>query len=76
MAKTRLLAQTPQREATSPIDWERLAGRAILQAELAKDSRASAIRNALASGNAERMLKRLGIIGEIDIQREFPSREK
>ena len=75
MAKTRLLTQPPKK-ATSPADWERLASRAIAQAELAKDSRASAIRNALATGNSAQALKRLGIIGEADIQREFPIREK
>lgn len=75
MARTRLLTQTPQ-TMMSPADWERLASLAIAQAELVKDSRASAIKNALASGNAAQTLKRLGIIGEIDIQREFPIRER
>lgn len=75
MARTRLLAQSPQR-AQNPADWERLAGRAIAKAELLQDSRAQAIRNALASGNAAKMLKSLGIIGEADLQREFPTPEK
>lgn len=75
MARTRLLAQTSPK-APTPVHWERLASRAIAQAELAKDSRAQAIRNALSSGNAAKMLKSLGIIGEVDIQREFPSPEK
>lgn len=75
MARTRLLTQTGQK-ASSPADWERLATQAISRAELVKDSRAGAIRNAMATGNAAKMLKSLGIIGEIDLQREFPIPEK
>ncbi len=74
MAKTRFM-QAPAPKKASPTDWDLLARRAILQAEKAGDSRAQAIRNAVREGTADRTLKRMGIIGETDILREFPIRE-
>jgi hypothetical protein len=68
--------QAPVLKGTNPVDWERLAHRAIERAEQAKDPRAGAIRTALTQGRAGQFLKRLGIIGEIDILREFPTHEK
>jgi hypothetical protein len=75
MAKTRFLQAQTVKMVSSPADWERLARQAIAQAELAGDSRAQAIRNAIQAGVADKVLKRMGIIGETDIRREFPTRE-
>jgi hypothetical protein len=74
MARTRIM-QASALKGASPVDWERLAHQAIARAEQAGDPRAGAIRTALTQGRASQFLKRLGIIGEIDISREFPTRE-
>lgn len=68
-----LQAQAPK--TVSPVDWERLASKAILRAERAGDSRAQAIKHAVSQGQADRILKRMGIIGETDLVREFPIRD-
>jgi len=73
MAKTRLLGQTPSNPKT-PIDWERLLRRAIERADKVSDSRGQVLKTALRQGKAETTLKRMGIIGDPDLLREFPIR--
>jgi hypothetical protein len=56
----------------TPQQWDKLARRALQAAEIAKDTRrARTIQAAIKTGNPSRALKRLGIICEADIQREF-----
>lgn len=69
MAKTRLMGQ-PQKTS---IEWDRLLRQAIERAERRNDNRIQALRTALSMGQAATVLKRLGIIGESDLLREFPS---
>ena len=68
--KTRILGQSAPK---GPMDWDRLLRQAIERADLTKDTRAIALRNALAQGRAAEILKKMGIIGENDLNREFPS---
>ncbi len=72
MARTRILGQPLEAPSRSPIEWERLLKRALEQAEKAQDRRVGALRAALSQGRAAEVLKRMGIIGENDIDREFP----
>jgi hypothetical protein len=73
---TRILNQQPksQRSIKAPTrqeDWKQLLRKAIQQAENSKDRRLEGLRNALANNQAEKHLKKLGIIHEGDIKREF-----
>jgi len=71
MAKSRILGKTQPKAA---IDWERLMRRAIERAELTQDKRALSLKMALTNGKAQEVLRKMGIIGEKDLEREFPAR--
>jgi len=53
-------------------DWKQLLHKAISQAESTKDRRLNGLRHALINNQAEKHLRKLGIIHEGDIKREFP----
>ena len=53
-------------------DWHRLMVAALDAATKANDPRVSAMRLALAKGQTEQHLRKLGIICLADLQREFP----
>jgi len=72
MAKTRLLNPPAKKTAATPVDWDRLMRLALVQAEKTGDPRTALLRNAASQGQAAQALKRMGIIGENDLQREFP----
>lgn len=55
------------------VSWEALMQRAIQLAEQRKDSRLKILQQGAQQGRAQATLKRLGIIGEADLVREFPS---
>lgn len=76
MAKTRLLQPQARKTIATPVDWDRLMQRVVARAEAVGDSRASMLRNLASQGQTAQALKRMGIIGENDIQREFPTPEK
>lgn len=70
-----LNTQTPRPRIQPPErrqEWQRLMQLVIHRAELLGDRRLSGLRRALADGEAELTLRRLGIIHQGDIQREFP----
>jgi hypothetical protein len=75
---TRLLnqnAQPTKRAIQAPNrrdDWKQLLTKAIARAEASGDRRAIGLKQALINGEAERHLRRLGIIHEGDLLREFP----
>lgn len=74
---TKLLGQTknkPKRvlAPTRRDDWKQLLRKAITRAEASKDRRLAGLRHALVKGQAEQHLRRMGIIAERDIEREFP----
>lgn len=73
MARTRLLNPTPPKKGSlNPQQWLALARKALQAAEIAKDvRRARIIQAAIQNGDPSRTLKRLGIICDADIQREF-----
>lgn len=68
MAKTRMLNQT----APQVVDWDRLLRQAITAAQACQDPRLKALQMASQQGRAMQVLKRMGIIGEADLRREFP----
>lgn len=70
MNRTKLLGQ-PQRPAVS---WDVLMQRAIQLAQERKDSRLKILQQGAQAGRTQATLKRLGIIGEADLTREFPPR--
>jgi hypothetical protein len=75
---TRLLGQratTPKRSIQAPErreDWNQLLRKAIQRADRAGDRRVEGLRQALIDGKAEKHLRLLGIIHDVDLTREFP----
>lgn len=66
--RTRLMNQ----QATQRVDWDRLLRQAIQLAEQQQDARLKSLQMAAQQGQAMKVLKRMGIIGENDLKREFP----
>jgi hypothetical protein len=58
--------------AVRSVGWDQLIQRAIQRAEQLKDPRLGMLRQGARQGRAQQTLKRLGIIGEVDLAREFP----
>jgi hypothetical protein len=74
MARTTRLMnpKAPKREPVSPLDWERLLRKAIERAQKTKDSRLVMLQTALSQKRGRNVLKKLGIICDADLTREFP----
>jgi hypothetical protein len=70
--KTKPRIQVPERKH----DWQRLLQQAIRRAEQLGDRRLPGLRVALGKGESEQALRRLGIIHDGDILREFPDAKK
>lgn len=65
----------PTKASLAPVgqtQWGQLLRKTMRQAELTKDPRLPALQQALMAGTAEKTLRRLSIICDADIQREFP----
>ena len=75
MATRLYQAKRPQKAPTKQTEWARLMQRAIGRAEKAKDRRLAGLRKAQADGKSEALLRRLGIISEEDLSREFPEKK-
>jgi len=73
MTRTRRLNQAPQQAGTLSIQmWNRLMRKAIEMAEAAGDTRKlRVLRAAQQQGKTRDCLKRMSIISEADLQREF-----
>jgi len=72
MSKTRLLNKPKSKnKPKSPVEWNALMRRAIARAEASRDPRLAGLREALNSGKAEHKLRRMSIISEADLAREF-----
>ena len=64
--------KTPQRDT----EWTQLMRQTIQRADKLGDRRTQGLRKALADGKAEAHLRRMGVICETDLHREFPGTEK
>jgi hypothetical protein len=75
--RTRLMgSSTPSVEnPKSHLEWEALLKRALDHAEKTGDRRANGLRAALGTGRAAVILKKFGIVGEGDLEREFGTTE-
>ena len=73
--KTRLLIPPPTSPMPrNPIEWRKLMAAAIDQAERNGSRHLPGLRQALASGQSELLLRRMGILSPTDIAREFPEK--
>jgi hypothetical protein len=63
---------SPATTPRGPVEWETLLRDALQRAESVGDRRAAGLRAALGTGRAERVLRKLGMVGSVDIDREFP----
>lgn len=78
MSRTRILHKPkdgPKRGAMSPVGWDALMRKVIARAEETEDRRLEGLKKACEEGRSEAFLRRMGIICEVDIVREFPDRE-
>jgi len=77
MAKRRLnKVVKPKRLAPrNVVEWNSLLKKALARAEVQKDRRTPGLRRALLQGKAETMLRKMGIICDGDIQREFSNKQ-
>ena len=72
--KQRTLTPARKRSGpTNPLEWEKLLAVVIAKAEGRQDPRTPFMKSALAAGQAETMLRNLGILSATDITREFPN---
>lgn len=61
---------------TRALEWKRLMEKTLARADKLKDRRAAGLRQAVVDGRAEPLLRRMGIISEADLLREFPEKAK
>lgn len=65
----------PKRKAPrNVVEWNRLLKLALSRADTVKDRRAAGLRKAIPQGKAELLLRKMGIVCESDIAREFPNK--
>jgi hypothetical protein len=73
--KTRYNQEPSQKAIKSPgttVEWTRLMRTVIARAEQLKHKSLPGLREALAKGQSEPYLRRMGIIHQVDIDREYP----
>jgi len=74
--KTRLYQSSqPVKRAegpSTPAGWSNLLARVIDRARELEDKRLPGLTRAMVDGRAEKMLRSLGVLSEVDITREFP----
>jgi hypothetical protein len=77
MARTRLVnnPKPQKRGVMSVVGWEQLLRKAILRAEKAQDRRLEGLKKALQDRRSELLLRKMGVICEADLDREFPIEE-
>jgi hypothetical protein len=57
---------------SSPSAWNSLLSQAIRRAEVTGDNRLGGLKRAMVERTAEKTLRKLGILTDTDLQREFP----
>lgn len=62
----------PKREPTTSREWQKLMLKVIERATKLKDPRVQALKNAISEARTAQVLKRMRIICDNDILREFP----
>ena len=62
----------PSRAPNTPMAWLRLMQKVIARARQLRDRRVPGLERALKEQTMDKMLRRMGIICEADILREFP----
>lgn len=73
MKRVRKLDPGPTtRAAVGQTQWALLLKKAIARAQMKGDPRLGVLQQALMSGTAERILRKMSIICDADLQREFP----
>jgi hypothetical protein len=73
MHKPRKLTPAPlKRAASAPSQWNQLMRKALTRAQEVGDSRVGSLQQALREGTVEKTLRRMSIVCDADIAREFP----
>lgn len=62
---------TPRRAATTPREWRELCERALARAKRTGDRRSDGLEKALENRREKATLQALGIICDLDLDREF-----
>lgn len=70
---TRKHVPTPTRNIPAgPTQWNTLLSKVIQRAVQLRDPRLPGLRKAMGDGKAEKALRQLGILSDVDLDREFP----
>lgn len=73
---TRIDLQTQKRLGPQgPQDWSQLMSTVIQRAQALQDPRLQGLQEAMTLGKAEQALRRMGILTEVDLLREFPDND-
>ncbi len=64
----------PKRTASAPSQWNQLLRKTLARAQATGDSRVGSLQQALREGTVEATLRRMSIVCDADILREFPDR--
>lgn len=72
MKSRKLNPNPPKRGAIGLNQWNLLLRKAVVRAQAANDPRVTALQQALGTGDAEKVLRRMSIICDADLAREFP----
>lgn len=59
----------------TPFEWENLMRQVMARARDQRDRRHEGLKGVIERGEAAKVLRRMGIICEADIQREFPDQK-
>lgn len=64
---------TPRRTAATPREWRTLCEKALTRAKAVGDRRVKGLEQALATHREQATLRSLGILSDLDLDREFSS---
>lgn len=74
---SKLLPTTSTKKPSAPAsiqEWNQLLSKTIQRAQATEDRRLEGLRKAMMEGRAEKMLRQMSVLSEVDLDREFPLR--
>jgi hypothetical protein len=74
---SKLLSTTSTKKPNAPAsvqEWNQLLSKTIQRALSTEDRRLEGLRKAMMEGKAEKILRQMSVLSEVDLDREFPVR--
>lgn len=72
MSTRKHIAPPPSKTPQGLSGWNNLLTKTIQRATQNRDPRVAGLRRAMTEGRSEKALRQMGILSEVDIDREFP----